>query len=90
VICPDADVKLFVTATDEVRAGRRHRELLAAGYDTGYDEVLADLRARDERDSARAEAPLEPARDAVVLDTSEMDIDTAVARAIEVITRAQG
>ncbi|WP_397544288.1 (d)CMP kinase [Roseovarius salis] len=89
VICPDADVKLFVTATDEVRAERRYKELVEQGYDTGYDEVLADLRARDARDSARADAPLKPADDAVTLDTSEMDIETAVARAIELIERAR-
>lgn len=89
VICPDADVKLFVTATDEVRAERRYKELVEQGYDTGYDEVLSDLRARDARDSARADAPLKPADDAVTLDTSEMDIETAVARAIELIERAR-
>lgn len=90
VICPEAEVKLFVTATDDVRAARRLKELREKGYDTGYDEVLADLRARDARDSARAAAPLKPAGDAVLLDTSQMDIDTAVARAIAEVARRLG
>ena len=85
VICPDAEVKLFVTATDDVRAERRLKELLGSGHDTDYDEVLADLRSRDARDSARAAAPLKPADDAVTLDTSTMDIDAAVAAAITII-----
>ena len=79
VICPDAQVKLFVTATDDIRAERRLKELLGSGHDTDYDSVLADLRTRDARDSARAAAPLKPADDAVTLDTSTMDIDAAVA-----------
>ncbi|MBU3261755.1 (d)CMP kinase [Roseovarius sp. PS-C2] len=82
VICPEAEVKLFVTASDEVRAGRRFRELQENGFDTTLDEVLADLRARDARDSARATAPLKPAEDAVRIDTSQMSIEQAVAAAI--------
>ncbi|MEQ8897861.1 MAG: (d)CMP kinase [Roseovarius sp.] len=82
VICPEAEVKLFVTATDDIRAERRLKELLGSGHDTDYDSVLADLRSRDARDSARAAAPLKPADDAVTLDTSLMDIDAAVAAAI--------
>ena len=85
VICPDAQVKLFVTATDDIRAERRLKELLGSGHDTDYDSVLADLRTRDARDSARAAAPLKPADDAVTLDTSTMDIDAAVAAAITII-----
>lgn len=85
VICPEAEVKLFVTATDDVRAERRFRELSGKGHDTTREEVLADLRARDSRDSARAAAPLKPAEDAVLLDTSTMNIDTAVARAIALV-----
>ena len=81
VVCPEADVKIFVTASPEVRARRRQLELGAASYDT----VLAEIRARDERDSRRATAPLVAARDAVVLDTSEMGIEVAVAAAIAVI-----
>ena len=88
VICPDAQVKLFVTATDDIRAERRLKELLGSGHDTDYDSVLADLRTRDARDSARAAAPLKPADDAVTLDTSTMDIDAAVAAAITIVKEA--
>ena len=77
VICPEAEVKLFVTATPEVRAHRRWLEL---GGDAAA--VLADVEARDARDMARAQAPLRPAPDAVTLDTSTMDIERAVARAV--------
>lgn len=84
VICPEADVKLYVTASDAVRAGRRHRELTGKGHELTLEEVLADLQARDARDSARATAPLKAAEDAVVLDTSEMSIEEAVEAAIEV------
>ncbi|WP_371056646.1 d(CMP) kinase [Rhodosalinus sp. K401] len=82
VICPDAPVKLFVTASAEVRAERRHKELLARGHDTRLEEVLADIRARDTRDAGRADAPMRAAEDAVLIDTSGMGIDEAVARAI--------
>ena len=85
VICPDAEVKLFVTANDAIRAERRWKELRETGHDDSFDEVLSDLRMRDERDSARAEAPLRPAEDAVQLDTSQMSIDEAIAAAIKVI-----
>ncbi|MCX8226693.1 MAG: (d)CMP kinase [Sulfitobacter sp.] len=85
VICPDAQVKLFVTATSEVRAKRRFAELTAKGFDVTFDDVLADVEARDARDSTRTEAPLKPAPDAVEMDTSTMDISAAVARAIELI-----
>lgn len=84
VVCPEADVKLFVTASPEVRARRRQMELGAASY----DEVLADIRARDLRDSGRATAPLATAADAVILDTSAMDIDVATAAAIKAVSRA--
>lgn len=82
VICPEADVKLFVTASPEVRAERRYRELSEAGHDTDFATVLADVKARDERDQGRAVAPLIPAEDAVVIDTSHMSISDAVAAAI--------
>jgi cytidylate kinase len=78
VVCPDAHAKLFITASAEVRAKRRQAELGAEDYDA----VLADIRARDERDSQRATAPLVAAKDAVTLDTSDMDIAAAVAAAI--------
>ena len=89
VICPEAEVKLFVTASDEVRARRRFLELVAKGDEVTETGVLADLRARDARDSARETAPLRAAEDAVVLDTSALTIDEAVAAAIAVIDRAR-
>ena len=85
VICPDAPVKLFITATPEVRAQRRFAELSAKGAEVTLEGVLADVQARDARDSPRAEAPLKPAEDAELMDTSTMDIETAVARAIELV-----
>ena len=85
VICPEAQVKLFVTASDEVRAERRYLELAAKGQDVTREGVLADLRARDKRDRERDAAPMVAANDAVVLDTSEMSIDEAVAKAVAVI-----
>jgi cytidylate kinase len=90
VICPEAEVKLFVTASDDIRAERRFRELTEGGHDVRYDDVLADLRARDARDSARAAAPLKPAEDAVQLDTSRMSIEEAVKAAIGVVDVARG
>ena len=85
VICPDAEVKLYVTAGDSERARRRHKELCEKGQTVTLEEVLEDLRIRDARDSARATAPLKPAKDAVVIDTSRMSIDDAIAAAIEAI-----
>ena len=82
VIAPEADVKLFVTATPEVRAQRRVRELLERGMPAHYDDVLLDLRARDARDTGRAAAPLAEAPDAILLDTSELTIEEAVERAL--------
>ena len=79
VIAPDADVKLFVTASPEVRAQRRVRELLQRGMTAHYEDVLADICARDERDSHREVAPLRQAPDAVLLDTSNLDVEQAVA-----------
>ena len=82
VIAPQADVKLFVTASAEVRAKRRMGELLSRGMPSHYDDVLLDIRARDERDTHREIAPLKPADDAILLDTSDLDADAAVAEAI--------
>lgn len=82
VICPEAVVKLFVTASAETRARRRFDELSAKGIADSYETVLADVKARDARDMDRAEAPLKPAADAVVLDTSDMSIADAVAAAV--------
>ncbi|MAY63233.1 MAG: cytidylate kinase [Rhizobiales bacterium] len=77
VVCPDAPVKLYVTASPEVRAGRRAAEMAATGQPTDYDQVLADIRRRDARDSGRSDSPLKPADDAHLLDTSEMTIEAA-------------
>ena len=85
VIAPGATVKLFVTASPEVRAQRRVRELLERGMPAHYDDVLADIRARDERDSTREVSPLKQAPDAVLLDTSELDIDQAIAEAVRLV-----
>ena len=82
VICPDAEVKLYVTASDEVRAERRYLELVAKRPETTRDQVLADLRARDARDSGRDTAPMKPARDALLLDTTQMSVEDAVRAAI--------
>ena len=88
VIAPDATVKLFVTASAEVRAQRRFDELASRGLDVHYDEVLADIRARDERDAGRETAPLVAAPDAIVLDTTTMGRDAAVLFAIEAVENA--
>ena len=82
VICPDAEVKIFVTASPEVRAKRRFLELQAAAGVMSLDEVLADVLARDARDRDRATAPMKPAEGALILDTSEMTIDEAVAAGV--------
>ena len=82
VIAPDADVKLFVTAALEVRARRRVAELLSRGMPAHLEDVVIDLKARDARDAGRATAPLTQAADALVLDTSAMDIEEAIAAAI--------
>lgn len=93
VICPEAEAKLFITASPEVRAERRHAELLERGQEETLDAVLAEIHARDERDMSRAEAPLRPAPDAVMIDTSAMSIAEAVATATEAVEqrmRARG
>jgi len=82
VVCPTAQVKLFITASPEVRARRRQAELQAGGMDVTYEAVLQDIRQRDERDRNRAVAPLASAKDAVVIDTSEMTAEEAIAAAI--------
>ena len=85
VIAPNATAKLFVTASAEVRARRRLAELEARGKTSHYDDVLIDIRARDERDAGRDAAPLARASDAMLLDTSAMDADAAVAAAIRLV-----
>jgi cytidylate kinase len=82
VVCPDADVKLYITASAEVRARRRRLELQGLGRPSNYEEVLKDILARDERDSRRSDAPLRAAADAIVIDTSTMGIEKAVSVAI--------
>ena len=89
VICPDADVKLYVTASPEVRARRRTDELLAKGRAVDYEAILAEVKARDERDSGRAEAPLRPADDAVVIDTSALGPGEVLAKALSVVENWQ-
>ena len=88
VICPNADTKLFVTATPEERARRRHLELLARNEPAEFEVILADIRRRDGRDMTRSAAPLKPARDAVVLDTTQLDAEAAFRAALEIVERA--
>lgn len=88
VVCPDAEVKLFVTASAEVRARRRYDELVAKGATTTFDAVLTDLEARDARDKGRGTAPLKKADDAHLLDTSKLDIEAAVTAACKIIDAA--
>lgn len=85
VIAPDADAKLFVTASQEVRAQRRVRELLERGMPAHYEDVLIDIRARDERDTGRPFAPLKQAEDADRLDTSDLTVEEAIAAAIKLV-----
>lgn len=79
VICPDADIKLFVTASAEERARRRHAELMGKGDDRPFEVVLADVKARDHRDATRDTAPMAKAADAHLIDTTNLSIDAAVA-----------
>lgn len=88
VIAPDADVKLYVTASLEARAQRRWLEMQARGDSRSLAEIEADLRRRDERDRSRTEAPLRAADDAIVLDTSDLTADEAIAAAIERVDQA--
>jgi CMP/dCMP kinase len=88
VICPEADVKLFVTASIAARAGRRHAELCQRGEEAALERVAADLAARDARDAARDAAPLRQAEDAHLLDTTDLSISDAVAKAAEIIEQA--
>jgi cytidylate kinase len=90
VIAPEAEIKLFVTARPEVRAQRRFAELKARGLDVHFADVLADIKARDERDTGRTAAPLVMADDAVEIDTSDMDVPAAIAAAISAVTRIKG
>ncbi len=88
VVCPDADVKLYVTASPQARAKRRTAEIGAGGGDADYERILADIERRDARDMARADSPLKPAADAHLLDTTEMDIETAFLAARAIVDEA--
>lgn len=88
VVCPDAPVKLYITASAEVRAERRFNEMRAKNADADYNEVLDDLKRRDERDMNRATSPLKPASDAHLIDTSKMDIEAAFLEAKKLIDAA--
>lgn len=90
VICPEADVKIFVTAAPETRAARRALEHKQRGEKFDYDSVLADIRQRDAQDASRAVAPLKPAADARVLDTSMLDVDAAFAAVLELVKNSFG
>ncbi|NOU07005.1 MAG: (d)CMP kinase, partial [Hyphomicrobiaceae bacterium] len=90
VVLPHADVKIFVVADTEVRARRRYAELHARGEPVTYEGVLEVIRRRDERDSSRDSAPMVPASDALLLDTSALDIETSFEAAVRLITRKIG
>ena len=89
VICPDARVKIYVTANAETRATRRWHELTAKGEEISQETVLAQTRERDARDAGRADAPMRPADDATLLDTSSLSIDAAIAAAIRIVDNAR-
>lgn len=89
VVCPEADVKLFITASPEVRARRRFKELVAKGEPVTFDRVLEDIRQRDERDASRGAAPMRAAPDAYRLDTTLLDPDAAFSRALELLEEAR-
>lgn len=88
VVCPDATVKLYVTASADVRARRRYDEIIAKGGEAEYDDIFADVKKRDERDMGRADSPLKPAEDAHLLDTSKMGIEAAFQAAKSLIDEA--
>ncbi|MEL6197525.1 MAG: (d)CMP kinase [Pseudomonadota bacterium] len=90
VIVPKAEVKIFVTASAEERARRRASELRAAGEDVSESRILTEIRARDQQDTARKDAPLRQPPDAVLLDTTDLDIDAAAARAAEIVESVLG
>ena len=89
-VCPGADIKIFVTASPEVRARRRTEELAAKGRDVDYRTILAEISGRDARDSGRAAAPLKAANDAYLLDTSDKDIEAAFRAAVDIVDQVQG
>ena len=90
VVCPDATIKLYVTASPEVRAQRRHDEMATSGSAPDLAQILADITRRDERDMGRADSPLRPAADAHLIDTTNMDIETAFSEALALVEKARG
>jgi cytidylate kinase len=88
VVCPEAPVKLYVTASPEIRARRRYDEIVAGGGTADYEAIFADVKKRDERDMGRSDSPLKPAEDAHLLDTSEMSIEAAFQAAKAIIDAA--
>ena len=90
VVCPEADIKIYVTATPQVRARRRYLEMEGRGEPATYEDVLADIRRRDERDAGRDASPMRPAADAFLLDTSNLDIEAAFDTAVGAILRKAG
>ncbi|MEZ5790030.1 MAG: (d)CMP kinase [Nitratireductor sp.] len=90
VVCPDATIKLYVTASPEVRARRRHDEMAASGSAPDLAQILADITRRDERDMGRSDSPLRPAADAHLIDTTNMDIETAFSEALALVEKALG
>ncbi len=89
VVCRDADVKLYVTASPKTRAERRYKELVDHGLEADLEQILADIQLRDERDMSRENSPLEPAEDAHLIDTSKMDIETAFQTALAIVKKVQ-
>jgi len=89
VICPNADIKLFITATPEVRAERRYKEFLSKGINRSLEEVLTQIKERDERDEKRASAPLKPAEDAIIFDTSEYNAQQVFEKVCKIIESKQ-
>ena len=89
VVCPDAQVKLYVTASAEVRARRRWNEMQLQGKQVEFSEIFQDIKARDERDMGRTDSPLKPAEDAHLIDTSQMDIEAAFVHALSLVKQAR-
>jgi cytidylate kinase len=89
VVCPQADVKLYVTAAPRERARRRWNEMQLKGQDADFNDILQDIQNRDARDMGRADSPLRPAENAHLLDTSQMDIETAFQLALDIIKQAK-
>ena len=90
VVLPDADVKVFLTASPEARAERRNKQNIEQGHDDDYESVLADVQRRDHADSTRAVSPLRPAEDSVIVDTSELDLDGVIERLLLVVNDRSG